>query len=167
MPDPNTLARNKQKLLIMGSLCVAAIYFLIGCSNANQSEQSAYSKEQQPKPNQDTQYKQNLESNIKSLIKNDSEITESIILFNEQGGINASRKRAIENCQSLAKGTPIEELTTKESTERAFKDLNVSSFSDDEKLKQTQLLGKIYLAEVFAAQANYCPETKKEFKIEG
>ena len=45
MPYPNTLTRNKQKLLIMGCLGVSAIYFLMGCGNANQGSKSAYSKE--------------------------------------------------------------------------------------------------------------------------
>jgi len=86
--------------------------------------------------------------------------------FNEQGGFDTSKKRAIENCQSLAKGTSIEELTGSGSTTRAFKALNISGRAPtNEEIEKSLLLSKIYNAEVFAAQDNYCPETKKEFKI--
>jgi uncharacterized FlaG/YvyC family protein len=184
---PSILLINKSRLVTVTLLFLAAHYFLIGCTNSKQGNHNNLSQIKQHEQNQDTQYnkesgntselqsasqdkqyKQDLENMIKSQIGSDEDITESMKIFDKQGGFNASKKRAIENCQIMDKGTSIEELTTKGTTDRVFEYLNISGRSlNSEEMNQAQILGNIYNAEVFAAQANYCPETKKEFKIEG
>lgn len=153
--------------------CLVLLALISGCSAPDQTPTTSTSslstdpaQGEQNSLSQDTQYKQNLESLIKSQLKTDNDITATMKYFDEQGGFDASKKRAIENCQSLAKGTSIEELTVSGSTTRAFKALNISGRAPtNEEIEKSLLLSKIYNAEVFAAQDNYCPETKKEFKI--
>jgi hypothetical protein len=122
----------------------------------------------------DERYKLHLEELIKTQLKNDEDIVDTMKIFQDAGGFNASKERALTNCKTLAEGTLKEELLEGNlalpEDSKALKDFNLdkvehrSAFTD----KQMRILLRFNLihgAEVFAAQTVYCPDTRKDFSI--
>ena len=117
--------------------------------------------------NLDRQYKSQLEEVIKIHLKNDEDIVSTMSVFQEAGGFNASKERAIKNCKKLSEGTLKDQLILPDD-EKALKALNLYQFGrplTDEEMKKSLNFGKIHIAEVYTAQAVYCPNTYKSFKI--
>lgn len=114
----------------------------------------------------DEQYKLHLEELIKTQLKNDEDIVSTMQVFQEAGGFNASKERALNNCKALGEGVLKDKLLFSEDT-KALKSLNLYQLEHitDEKMKKMSKFDLIHSAEVFAAQAVYCPDTRKDFSI--
>jgi hypothetical protein len=117
--------------------------------------------------NLDEQYKLHLEELIKTQLKDDEDIVSTMNTFQEIGGFNGSKERAIKNCKALSEGTLKKELlhTTDSKALKAINLYKIEHKLTDEQIKKMLELGKIHMAEVFAAQAICCPDTRKEFSI--
>jgi hypothetical protein len=134
-------------------------------SSSNQSINLSYSVLNNSRL--DEQYKSHLERLIKTQLPDDGNIVSTMNTFQEIGGFNASKERAIKDCKTLSEGTLKEELLHTHDSE-ALKGLNLYQVEHkltDEQMKKLLELGKIHMAEVFAAQAIYCPDTRKDFSI--
>lgn len=115
----------------------------------------------------DERYKLHLEELIKTQLKNDEDIVATMKIFQEAGGFSASRERALNNCKALGEGVLKDKLLFSEDT-KALKSLNIYQIEHsltDEQMNKMSKFGLIHSAEVFAAQAVYCPDTRKDFNI--
>jgi hypothetical protein len=108
-------------------------------------------------------FSDSLEISVDSLVESDAEKKQIMEFYTRLGGAEASEKRAKKACEALENGEDIEKLSINlNHLDEPFEALGLASPHGDSEWEKLKLSGKLYLSEVYTAQAVFCPDTKAE-----
>lgn len=110
-------------------------------------------------------YSKTLEVMLKETVDDNSNKKEIMGYYKELGGAKASKERGHKACEALEDGANIETLPMTNHFNEYYKELGMISPWSDSDYEKSKVVGNLFIAEIFAAQLAFCPDTKVEIEL--